>query len=160
MVSTTTPTLLLKHDYCRQGLRSNKFNPDRKFQSWLEIFNLNRKLQSWLEMFNPVVFLFTGPSWCYRDGLDQNFQSTIDRSKFSILNARIDFFNPRAIWECSDVFPGIFEPLVCGSEKIPQNSRKISLQKSKITDELLQEHRQNLFNPENEEGSRNPWVMT
>ena len=32
---------------------------------------------------------------------------------------------------CSQSFPEMFEPLVCGSEKIPQNSRQISLQKIK-----------------------------
>ena len=30
--------------------------------------------------------------------------------------------------ECSEIFPEYFEPLVCGSEKIPQNSRQISHQ--------------------------------
>ena len=34
----------------------------------------------------------------YREGLDRKFQSTIDRSKFSIPRAAIEFFNPRALW--------------------------------------------------------------
>ena len=28
--------------------------------------------------------------------------------------------------KCSDIFPEIFEPLFCGSEKIPENSLQIS----------------------------------
>ena len=39
-----------------------------------------------------MVFLFTGPSWYYREGLDRKFQSTIDRSKYSIPKAEIEFF--------------------------------------------------------------------
>ena len=49
--------------------------------------------------------------------------------------------------KCPEISPEIFEPLFCGSEKIPQNSHqisKISLRKikKKITDELLQERRE------------------
>ena len=33
--------------------------------------------------------------------------------------------------KCSEIFLEIFEPLLCGSEKIPQNSRQISLPKIK-----------------------------
>ena len=47
-------------------------------------------------------------------------------------------------------FPEFFEPLFCVSEKIPQNSRKISRRMSlpkieKFTDELLQERRVKFF---------------
>ena len=40
------------------------------------------------------MFLFTGPSWCYREGLDRKFQSTIDRSKISIHDRSLEIFNP------------------------------------------------------------------
>ena len=33
--------------------------------------------------------------------------------------------------KCSEIFPEIFEPVYCGSEKIPQNSRQISLRTKK-----------------------------
>ena len=76
-----------------------KFNPDRKFQSWLEIVNPGSKISISIENFNPAVFPFPRPSWCYREGLDRKCQSTIDRSKFSIPKAAITFFNPRG---CKD----------------------------------------------------------
>ena len=45
-------------------------------------------------------------------------------------------------------FPKIYVPCFCGSEKNPQKSRKISreisLQQKKITNELLQERRENI----------------
>ena len=50
--------------------------------------------------------------------------------------------------KCFEIFPEFFEPLFCGSGKIPQKSRHISLppnfppkHRKKITDELLQERR-------------------
>ena len=66
--------------------------------------------------------------------------------------ARKIFFELRISYEkCSEIFPEYFEPLFCGSEKIPQNSRQNSHQislrkmKKKFTDELLQERRDNSF---------------
>ena len=73
------------------ALRPKKFNPDRKFQSWLEIFNPDRKFQSRSKISIPV-FLFTGHSWCTEKGSIEKFQSPIDRSKFSIPKAAIEFF--------------------------------------------------------------------
>ena len=71
---------------------------DRKNQSRSKIsipawnFQSRSKITISIANFNPAVFLFTGPSWCFREGLDRKFQSTIDRSKFSIPKAAIDFF--------------------------------------------------------------------
>ena len=47
--------------------------------------------------------------------------------------------------KCSEMFPEIFEPLFCGSGKIPQTSHQMSLPKNKkkFTDELLQGRREN-----------------
>ena len=55
-------------------------------------FQSRSKFSISIENFNPAVFLFTGPSWCYREGLDRKFQSTIDRSKFAIPKAAIKCF--------------------------------------------------------------------
>ena len=75
----------------QRALRSKKFNPDRKFQSRLEIFNPGSKFSISIENFNPRVSIY-GALVVYREGLNRKFQSTIDRSKFSIPKAAIDFF--------------------------------------------------------------------
>ena len=48
--------------------------------------------------------------------------------------------------KCSEISPEMFEPLFCGSEKIPPKISQISLRKikQKITDELLQDRRENI----------------
>ena len=64
--------------------------------------------------------------------------------------------------KCSEIFPEIFEPLFCGSEKSPENSLQIShkffqisLRKiKKITDELLQERREKKWFEKHETGSK------
>ena len=73
----------------QRALRSKNFNPDRKFESWLE----NVQSQSIF-----AVFLCTGPSWCYREGLDR---------KISIHDRSLEIFNPA---EGRDQFFLIFGP--------------------------------------------------
>ena len=63
---------------------------DRNFQS-------RSKFSIPIENFNPRVSIY-GALVVYRKGLDRKFQSTIDRSKFSIPKAAIEFFNSRALW--------------------------------------------------------------
>ena len=70
----------------KNSIPIENFNPGLKVSISIENFNLE------IENFNPAVFLFTGPSWCFREGLDRTFQSMIDRSKFSIPKAAIEFF--------------------------------------------------------------------
>ena len=61
--------------------RLENFNPGLKISVSIKNFNLDRK-----------VFLFTGPSWCYREGLDRTFQSTIARNVQS-RRPRSNFFS-------------------------------------------------------------------
>ena len=70
--------------HSQRALRPKKFNPDRKFQSWLEIFNPRSKLSISTENFNPRVS-FTGPSWCTEKG----------RSKISIPDRSLEILNPK-----------------------------------------------------------------
>ena len=44
-----------------------------------------------IKNFNPRISIY-GALVVYREGLDRKFQSTIDRSKFSIPKAAIEFF--------------------------------------------------------------------
>ena len=89
----------MAHHYQPQrALRSKKFNPDRTFQSWLDIFNLNRKLQSRSKF--SIQRCFTGPSWCYREGLDRaNFNPRSIARNFQSRRSQSKFFNPRAPWD-------------------------------------------------------------
>ena len=120
----------------QRALRSKKFNPDRKFQSRLEIFNPGSKFSISIENFNPRVSIY-GALVVYREGLDRKFQSTIDRSKFSIPKAAIDFFQSpgplggREIWRgfCQE-FCGILpDPQNKGSKKIGENFRAFFVRK-------------------------------
>ena len=63
--------------------RSKISIPARNFQS-------RSKFSISIENFNPRVSIY-GALVVYREGLDQKFQSTIDRSKFSIPKAAIEF---------------------------------------------------------------------
>ena len=58
--------------------------PARKFQS-------RSKFSISIEKFNPRVSMY-GALVVYRERLDRTFQSRIDRSKFSIPKATIEFF--------------------------------------------------------------------
>ena len=80
-----------KGQQTQRALRSKKINPDRKSQSRLEIFNFRSNFSISIENFNPRVSIY-GALVVYREGLDRKFQSTIDRSKFSIPKAAIEFF--------------------------------------------------------------------
>ena len=64
--------------------RSKISIPARNFQSRLK-FSIS------IENFNPRVSIY-GALVVYREGLDRKFQSTIERLKFSIPKAAIDFF--------------------------------------------------------------------
>ena len=76
----------------QRALRSKKFNPDRKFQSWLEIFNLDRKFQS-------QYFCSRGASGVQKSA----------RSKNSIHDRSLAIFNPEG---CDRIFqsPGPLGP--------------------------------------------------
>ena len=78
----------------RQGERRN----DRRFQSWLKMFNRDRNFQSQSNISLLAVFLFTGPSWCYREGLDRIFNPRSIARNFQSQRPRSKFFNPRALW--------------------------------------------------------------
>ena len=70
---------MLDQTRCSQrALRSKKCNPGLKFSISIEHFN-------------PGVSIY-GALLVYREGLDQKFQSTIDRSKISIPKAAIESF--------------------------------------------------------------------
>ena len=64
--------------------RSKISIPARNFQS-------RSKISISIENFNPPVSIY-GALVVYKEGLDRKFQSTIDRSKFSIPKAAIEFF--------------------------------------------------------------------
>ena len=68
--------------------RSKISIPARNFQS-------RSKFSISIENFNPRVSIY-GALVVYREGLDRKFQSTIDRSKFSIPKAAIEFFHATA----------------------------------------------------------------
>ena len=70
----------------KNSIPIENFNPGLKFSISIENFNLDRKFQS------RGVSIHGGASWCYRKGLYRKFQSTIDRSKYSIPKAAIEFF--------------------------------------------------------------------
>ena len=83
--------------YSQRALRSKKFNPDRKFQSWLENFNPDRNFQARSKISIPV-FLLTGPSWCTEKGSIENFNPRSIARNFQSRRPRLNFFNPRALW--------------------------------------------------------------
>ena len=90
------------------ALRLNKFNPDRKFQSWLEIFNLDRKPQSRSKNSIPRSFYLQALLVLQRRA----------RSKISIHDRSLDIFSPEGRDQISLIFgpsgllsnfcPGIF----------------------------------------------------
>ena len=67
----------------QRALRSKKINPDRKFQSRLEIFNPGRKFQS-RSKFQSPSFHLRGPRSVQRRA----------RSKISIHDRSLEIFNP------------------------------------------------------------------
>ena len=86
----TWVTIVLKQCFCAC---IEKFNPDWKFQSWLEIFNLDRKFQSRPKISIPRYFCLRGPPGLTEKGsienfnprsIAPNFQSRRSRSLFSI----------------------------------------------------------------------------
>ena len=81
----------------QRALRSKKFNPDRKFQSWLETFNLDQTCQSRSKILIPE-FLFAGPSWCTEKGSIENFNPRSIARNFQSRRLRSKFVNPRALW--------------------------------------------------------------
>ena len=82
-----TPEKNLPRGPCdrKNSIPIENFNPGIEFSISIENFNLDGQFQS------RGVSVY-GPSWCYREGLDRKFQSTIDRSKFSIPKAAIELF--------------------------------------------------------------------
>ena len=82
----------IKGSRAQRALRSKKFNPDQKFQSWLENFNPRSKFSSATENFNPRSFHFRGPRSVQKRARSKKIQSAIDHSKFSIPKAAIEFF--------------------------------------------------------------------
>ena len=69
----------------KNSIPIENFNLGLKFSVSIENFTLDRKFQS------RGVSIY-GALLVYREGLDRKFQSTIDRSKFSIPKAAIEFF--------------------------------------------------------------------
>ena len=57
----------------QRALRSKKFNPDRKFQSWLDMFNLDRKFQSRSKTSILRCFYLRGPPGVAEKGSIENF---------------------------------------------------------------------------------------
>ena len=68
-----------------------------------EIVNPGLKISISIKNFNLGVSIY-GALLGYREGLDRKFQSTINRSTFSIPKAAIKIFNPRALWELVCVY--------------------------------------------------------
>ena len=68
----------------KNSIPIENFNPCLKFSTPIEFFKRDRKFQSRVSIYGALVV--------YREGLDRKFQSTIDRSKFSIPKAAIEFF--------------------------------------------------------------------
>ena len=88
-----------------------KFNPDRKFQSWLEIINPQSKISISTENFNPGVSL-TGLSWCTEKGPIKNCNPRSIARNFQSRRPRSNFLNPRALWVrgLGHPFPGLLLP--------------------------------------------------
>ena len=82
----------------QRALRSKKFDPDRKFQTWLEHFICDRHFQARSKI-SVLEFLFTGPSWCTEKGSIDNFNPrSIARNSHS-QRLRSKCFNHWALWE-------------------------------------------------------------
>ena len=98
--------------------RSKISIPARNFQS-------RSKFLIPIENFNPRVSIY-GVLVVYREGLDRKFQSTIDRSKFAIPKAAIEFFQspgPLGYWTSAACKTGGKTcPKLTGSVTIPKNS--------------------------------------
>ena len=68
---------------------------------------LARNFQSRSKLSIQRCFFLQGFCWCCREGLDRKFQSTIDRSKFSILKAAVELFqSTAALWGLGPPDPG------------------------------------------------------
>ena len=94
--TTSSQRFQIAHDSNRKA--KNPEGPAiEKIQSRLKIsiparnFQSRSKISISIEKFNPRVSIY-GALVVYKEGLDRKFQSTIDRSKFSIPKAAIEFF--------------------------------------------------------------------
>ena len=82
----------------QRALRSKKFNPDRKYQSRLEIFNPDRKFQSRSKISIPRCFYLLGPPGVTERGSIENLNPRSIARNFQSRRPRSNFFDPRALW--------------------------------------------------------------
>ena len=83
----------------QRALRSNKFNPDLKFQSRLESFNPDRKFQSRSKISIPRCFYLRGPPGVTEKGSIENFNPRSIARIFQSRRPRSNFFDPWALWD-------------------------------------------------------------
>ena len=76
----------------KNSIPIENFNPGSKISIPARNFQSRSKFSISIENFNPRVSIYGALDVVYTEGLDRKFQSTIDRSKFSIPKAAIEFF--------------------------------------------------------------------